>query len=78
MQQVQQLISQGNWQQAEEKLVAVSSQVAGIGDQEQKQQLLDQFNDLSAKVVEKNRRPPRRPGSPTRCRRRRPSWCRRW
>lgn len=54
MQQVQQLISQGEWQQAEQKLVAVSSQVAGIGDEQQKQQLLDQFNDLSAKVVERN------------------------
>ena len=54
MQQVQELISQGDWQQAQEKLVAVSTQVASIGDQEQKQELLDQFNDLSAKVVERD------------------------
>nr|MCH9722004.1 hypothetical protein [Actinomycetes bacterium] len=54
MQQVQQLISQGDWQQAQERLVAVSSQVASIGNEQQKQGLLEQFNDLSAKVVERN------------------------
>ncbi|MEI7915982.1 MAG: anti-sigma-D factor RsdA, partial [Mycobacteriaceae bacterium] len=54
MQQVQQLISQGDWEQAQQKLVAVSTQVASVGDEEQKQQLLDQFNDLSAKVVDRN------------------------
>ncbi len=54
MQQVQQLISQGDWQQAQEKLVAVSTQVASIGNEQQKQDLLEQFNDLSAKVVERD------------------------
>lgn len=49
--EVQDLISQGDWQQAEDKLVAVSTQVATIDDQQQKQELLEQFNDLSAKVV---------------------------
>lgn len=52
--QVQELISQGDWEQAQQKLVAVSTQVAAVGDEEQKQQLLDQFNDLSAKVVERD------------------------
>ena len=52
--QVQDLIAQGDWQQAQDKLVAVSTQVATIGDQQQKQELLDQFNDLSAKVVERD------------------------
>ena len=52
--QVQNLIAQGDWQQAQDKLVAVSTQVASIGDQQQKQELLDQFNDLSAKVVERD------------------------
>ncbi|TXI42607.1 MAG: hypothetical protein E6Q56_01100 [Mycobacterium sp.] len=51
---VQELISQGDWQQAQARLVAVSSQVASVGDQQQKQELLTQFNDLSAKVVERN------------------------
>ncbi len=54
MQQVQQLISQGDWQQAQERLVAASAQVASIGNEQQKQDLMEQFNDLSAKVVERN------------------------
>ena len=52
--QVQDLIAQGNWEQAQDKLVAVSTQVATIDDAAQKQELLDQFNDLSAKVVERD------------------------
>jgi hypothetical protein len=52
--QVQDLIAQGDWEQAQNKLVAVSTQVATIDDQQQKQELLDQFNDLSAKVVERD------------------------
>jgi hypothetical protein len=52
--QVQNLIAQGDWEQAQDKLVAVSTQVATIDDQQQKQELLDQFNDLSAKVVERD------------------------
>ena len=52
--QVQTLISQGDWEQAQDKLVAVSTQVATIDDQVQKQELLNQFNDLSAKVVERD------------------------
>lgn len=51
---VQELIAQGDWQQAQEKLVAVSTQVASIGDEQQKQDLFDEFNDLSAKVVERD------------------------
>ncbi len=51
---VQDLIEQGDWDQAQNKLVAVSTQVASIADEEQKQDLLDQFNDLSAKVVERD------------------------
>lgn len=52
--QVQDLIEQGDWSQAQNKLVEVSTQVASIGDEQQKQDLLDQFNDLSAKVVERD------------------------
>lgn len=51
---VQELITQGDWEQAQEKLVAVSTQVATLGDEQQKQELLTQFNDLSAKVVERD------------------------
>ncbi len=52
--QVQELITQGDWDQAQEKLVAVSSQVESLGDAGQKEELLTQFNDLSAKVVERD------------------------
>ena len=52
--QVQDLIARGDWQQAEEKLVAVSTQVDSIADEQQKQELLNTWNDLSAKVVEQN------------------------
>ena len=52
--QVQDLISKGDWQQAQDKLVAVSTQVQSIGDEQQKQQLFDQWNQLSAKVVQKD------------------------
>lgn len=52
--QVQDLIAKGDWQQAQDRLVAVSTQVESIGDQQQKQDLLEQFNDLSAKVVERD------------------------
>ena len=52
--QVQDLIAQGDWQQAQDKLVAVSTQVESVGDEQQKQQLLDQWNQLSAKVVQKD------------------------
>ncbi|TGD86711.1 hypothetical protein BayCH28_15780 [Mycolicibacterium sp. CH28] len=54
MAQVQQLISQGDWQQAQDRLVAVSTQVASVGNEQQKQELLDQWNQLSAKVVQKD------------------------
>ncbi|KAA0101446.1 anti-sigma-D factor RsdA [Mycolicibacterium sp. P1-5] len=52
--QVQQLVTQGDWQQAQDKLVEVSSKVNGLGDEPQKQQLLEQWNELSAKVVQKD------------------------
>jgi hypothetical protein len=52
--QVQQLVAQGDWQQAQDKLVEVSSKVNGLGDEPQKQQLLEQWNQLSAKVVQKD------------------------
>ncbi len=52
--QVQDLIARGDWKAAQDKLVAVSTQVASVGDADQKQQLFDQWNQLSAKVVERN------------------------
>ncbi|AKK26482.1 anti-sigma-D factor RsdA [Mycobacterium sp. EPa45] len=52
--QVQQLVAQGDWQRAQDKLVEVSSKVNSLGDEPQKQQLLEQWNELSAKVVQKD------------------------
>ncbi|WP_431233411.1 anti-sigma-D factor RsdA [Mycolicibacterium psychrotolerans] len=54
LQQVQQLVAQGDWQQAQAKLVEVNSQVSAVADQPEKQQVLDQWNQLSAKVVQKD------------------------
>lgn len=52
--QVQQLVAQGDWQQAQAKLVEVSNQVSTVGDDSQKQAVLEQWNELSAKVVQKD------------------------
>ncbi|BBZ26966.1 hypothetical protein MMAD_12610 [Mycolicibacterium madagascariense] len=52
--QVQQLIDAGQWQQAQDKLVAVSTAVQGVGPVDQKQQLVEQWNALTYKVVEQD------------------------
>ena len=52
--QVQQLIDNGQWQQAQDKLVAVSTTVQSVDRVEQKQQLVEQWNALTYKVVEQD------------------------
>lgn len=54
MQQVQQLIDDGQWEQAQDKLVALSTAVQSVETPEQKQQLVEQFNQLTVKVVEQD------------------------
>jgi hypothetical protein len=54
MMQVQKLIDQGKWQQAQDKLVALSTTVQTVDAPEQKQQLTQQFNALTYKVVEQD------------------------
>ena len=55
LQQVQQLIDQGDWEQAQDKLVALSTTVQGVDDQVgDKQQLVEQWNALTYKVVEQD------------------------
>ncbi|RUP28038.1 MAG: hypothetical protein EKK51_25375 [Mycolicibacterium sp.] len=54
MQQVQQLIDNGQWQQAQEKLQALSPTVQSVDAPEHKQQLIQQWNALTYKVVEQN------------------------
>lgn len=48
--QVQQLIDQGQWQAAQEKLSTITTTVATVNDAERKQQLVNQLQQLSVKV----------------------------
>ena len=64
LQQVQQLIDNGQWQEAQDKLVAVSTTVQDVGQVEQKQQLVEQWNALTYKVVEQNPAATLPPGEP--------------
>jgi len=64
LQQVQQLIDDGQWEEAQSKLVAVSSTVQDVGPVEQKQQLVEQWNALTYKVVEQNPAATLPPGEP--------------
>ncbi|HYO00896.1 MAG TPA: anti-sigma-D factor RsdA [Mycobacterium sp.] len=62
--QVQQLIDNGQWQEAQDKLVAVSTTVQDVGQVEQKQQLVEQWNALTFKVVEQDPAATLSPGEP--------------
>ena len=50
MAQVQQMIDQGDWDQAQQKLQAVSTQVQSVDDVTTKTDLIQQWNELSVKV----------------------------
>lgn len=50
MQQVQQLIEQGDWQGAQAKLEAITTTVATVDDVESKQELVTQWQELTVKV----------------------------
>lgn len=52
--QVQQLVDQGQWDQAQDKLAALSATVQSVGPVEQKQDLIQQWNALTYKVVEQD------------------------
>jgi hypothetical protein len=52
--QVQQLVEQGQWDQAQDKLVALSTTVQSVDEVERKHDLIEQFNALSYKVVEQD------------------------
>ena len=64
LQQVQQLIDDGQWEEAQSKLVAVSTTVQDVGQVEQKQQLVEQWNALTYKVVEQDPAATLPPGEP--------------
>ena len=50
MAQVQQLIEQGDWEQAQQKLQAVTTQVQQVENVDSKTNLIQQWNELSVKV----------------------------
>lgn len=50
LKQVQQLIDDGQWEQAQQKLQTLSTTVATVDDQQRKQELVDQWQQLSVKV----------------------------
>lgn len=52
--QVQQLVDQGQWDQAQDKLAALSATVQSVDRVEQKQELIQQWNALTYKVVEQD------------------------
>src|SRR6478672_3240869 len=62
--EVQQLINDGQWQQAQDKLQAVTTTVATVNDVEQKQQLVTQWQDLTVKVDAKDPNATLPPGVP--------------
>lgn len=50
IEQVQQMINQGQWAQAQDKLASLSTSVQSVNDSTRKQNLIDQVNQLNAKV----------------------------
>jgi len=62
--EVQQLINEGQWQQAQDKLQTVTTTVATVNDVEQKQQLVTQWQGLTVKVDAKDPNATLPPGVP--------------
>ncbi len=52
--QVQQLVNQGNWDEAQQKLVTLGPTVQSVSDAQSKQQLVEQYNSLTAKVIQRD------------------------
>jgi hypothetical protein len=52
--QVQQLIEQGDWQQAQDKLVTLSTTVQGVDQVKDQHELVQQWNALAFKVAEQD------------------------
>lgn len=52
--EVQQLVQQGQWDQAQERLVALAPEVQGLNNDPSKQQLVEQYNSLTAKVIQRD------------------------
>lgn len=52
--QVQQLIDEGQWEQAQTELATISTNVQTIENVDRKQELVEQWNQLTVKVVERD------------------------
>ncbi len=64
MQQVQQLIEQGDWQGAQDKLQAITTTVATVNDIERKEELITQWQELTVKVEAQDPAATVPPGAP--------------
>lgn len=54
MDNIQQMITQGQWDQAQERLTALTDTVATVNDAQRKQDLVDQVNLLNARVAQRD------------------------
>ena len=54
LEQVQQLVQQGKWEQAQDQLVTLGPTVQSVNDVQSKQQLVQTYNALTAKVIQRN------------------------
>lgn len=52
--QVQELISRGEWEQAQQQLSALTTTVETVEDQSRKQELIEEWNRLNVQVVERD------------------------
>ncbi len=52
--QVQQLVQQGQWDQAQQRLVTLSTTVQSVDNTQDKQQLVEQYNALTVKVIQRD------------------------
>jgi hypothetical protein len=65
LEQVQQLVQQGKWDQAQDQLVTLGPTVQSVNDVPSKQQLVQTYNALTAKVIQRNpEAAPPSPGEP--------------
>lgn len=64
MDQVEQMIALGQWDQAHDKLAVVGAHVQTVKDADRKQGLLDHMNRLNAKVVSRDANATALPGAP--------------
>ncbi len=62
--EVKQLIDDGQWSAAQDKLQAITTTVATVNDSERKQELVDQWQELSVKVETKDANATVPPGAP--------------